>query len=101
MPHWLIKSAIHRAISLLPASHWWNELLQTYGTHSLQLGPERFELRLEYCRRHLEHLFEVQSPRPTGFAVLELGTGWYPIVPIGLYLCGASEVWTYDIAPLL
>ena len=25
----------------------------------------------------------------------------YCIVPIGLYLCGASDIWTFDISPLL
>src|SRR5438105_2565533 len=29
MPHWLIKSAIHRAISFLPRSDRWNELQKT------------------------------------------------------------------------
>jgi hypothetical protein len=32
---------------------------------------------------------------------LEIGTGPWPIVPIGLYLLGASEIWTSDIVPLL
>jgi hypothetical protein len=30
-----------------------------------------------------------------------LGTGWWPIVPIGLYLCGAREIWSFDMVPLL
>ncbi len=33
--------------------------------------------------------------------MLELGTGWFPIIPLGLYLCGAKRVWTIDIDPLL
>src|SRR5262245_60430623 len=101
MPHWLIKSTIQRAISLLPRSHWWNELFQTYVTRSLDLGTNRFELRLDYCRQHVEHWFGFGAQAPDGFRALELGTGWFPIVPLGLYLCGASEIWTFDIAPLL
>src|SRR5258706_3393096 len=101
MPHWLIKSAIHRAISFLPRSDKWNEFLQTYVSRSLDLGTGRFELRLDYCRQHLEHFFNLQPPTGAGFSVLELGTGWYPIVPLGLYLCGATDIWTFDIAPLL
>jgi hypothetical protein len=101
MPHWLIKSALHRAISFLPRSDRWNEFLQTYVSKSLDLTTGRFDLRLDYCRQHLENFFNLRPVDSAGFSVLELGTGWYPIVPIGLYLCGATDIWTFDIAPLL
>ena len=65
------------------------------------MTPERFIVRLECCRRYLEHYFHLHSGNEEAFNALELGTGWYPVVPVGLYLCGASEVWTFDIVPLL
>ncbi len=34
-------------------------------------------------------------------SALEIGTGWYPVVAVGLFLCGVERIWTYDIAPLL
>jgi len=34
-------------------------------------------------------------------SVLELGTGLYPVIPVGLYLCGASKIWTIDKVSLL
>lgn len=34
-------------------------------------------------------------------SVLELGTGLYPIIPIGLHLSGASKIWTIDRVSLL
>jgi len=34
-------------------------------------------------------------------SVLELGTGLYPVIPVGLYISGASKIWTIDKAPLL
>jgi hypothetical protein len=101
MPHWLIKSAIQRTISLLPASQTWNSLFQQYVTRSLELTASRFEARLHYCRLHLEHFLELRPDRTQDFTVVEVGTGWYPVVPVGLYLCGASEVQTFDIDPLL
>ena len=101
MPHWLIKSAIQRAISLLPASQTWNSLFQQYVTRSLELTESRFEARLDYCRLHLEHFLELQPQRARDFTVLEVGTGWYPVVPVGLYLCGAGDIQTFDIDPLL
>lgn len=101
MPHWLIKSALQRAISLLPASHFWNELFQHYVTRSLDLIPGRFEMRLDYCRIHLENFLELRPSRGRDFTVCELGTGWFPVVPAGLFLCGAGRIWTFDIAPFV
>jgi len=101
MPHWLIKSALQRAISLLPASHFWNELFQRYVTRSLDLSPERFEMRLDCCRTHLENFLELRPLPNRDQTVFELGTGWYPVVPVGLFLCGATRIWTFDIAPFL
>lgn len=101
MPHWLIKSAAQRAISWLPGRHRWNELFQKHVTHSIDLTAQRFEARLEYARRHLDNFLELRPHRADRFRVCELGTGWFPVVPISLLLCGAGEVCSYDIAPLL
>lgn len=101
MPHWLIKLAIQRGISLLPKSHKWNELFQKHITRSLELTPDRFEERVRFCSTHLEHLRQFGCAQTENFSVLEVGTGWYPVVPLGLFLCGAGKISTYDIAPLL
>ncbi|MBI2929404.1 MAG: class I SAM-dependent methyltransferase [Verrucomicrobia bacterium] len=101
MPNWMIKSAVQRVISGLPRSHAWNGLFQRYVTRGLDLGIGEFEAKLNACRKHFEN-YRHFSPRPrAGFRALELGTGWFPILPVGLHLCGASEIWTFDIAPLL
>jgi hypothetical protein len=101
MPHWLIKSGVHRIISWLPATHFWNRLLQQYFSRSMELTAEQFKTRLDHCRRHFQTWLETGSGKPNKVRVLELGTGWFPTVPVGLYLCGAEEIWTFDIAPLL
>jgi hypothetical protein len=100
MPHWLIKSAIHRVISCLPQRQFWNGLLQKYFTRSTELTPAMFEEKLRNCRRFVE-AWQAASPGQTGFRALELGTGWYPVIPVAMYLCGAKEVWTIDIEALL
>lgn len=101
MPSWLLKSAAQRLISALPASSRWNEVFQKHVTGSLELTPDRFEMRLAYAAKHYEYFAALRLDRSKGFNVLELGTGWYPVVPLGLYLCGAEEIWTYDIAALI
>jgi SAM-dependent methyltransferase len=99
MAHWLIKSAVHRGISALPNRQFWNGLLQKWITRSTELTPRTFEDKARECARHLRVF---RSARPEGdFTALELGTGWLPIIPVGLCLCGAREVWTFDIDHLL
>ena len=101
MSKWIVKSAIQRVISWLPQSHKVNALFQQYVTKGLHVRPASFEGKLADCRTHLEHFRNFGSHSRGSFRVLELGTGWWPIIPVGLYLCGADEITTYDIAPLL
>jgi hypothetical protein len=100
MPNWLIKSAIHRVISWLPRRQFWNGLLQTYVTKSTEITPRAFEEKVAECNRHFA-AFRLLNPDQEEFTVMELGTGWVPIITVGLYLCGAREIWTIDIDPLL
>ena len=97
MPYWMLKAMTQRLIGFLPNPHYWNELAQTRITGSIQLPPDEFAVKLGACRTHLEHLRTLRRATPRHFVALELGTGWFPVVPIGLFLCGASEVWTWDI----
>ncbi len=101
MPSWLLKAVTQRLIGALPNPHFWNELLQTRITGSIQLPPDQFAVKLGGCRTHLQHLRDLRRATPRDFTAFELGTGWFPVVPIGLFLCGASQVWTWDIAPHL
>jgi hypothetical protein len=101
MPHWMIKSAIHRAISFLPQPQRWNEIFQKYATKSVEVGARIFESRLNHCREHLDYLFGLRPEARNGFRAVELGTGWHPILPLGMFLCGATDIWTFDIDPLL
>ena len=101
MKKWMLKSWLQRVLSWLPWSYWWNEQLQKHVTSGLDLRRETFEGKVDCCRQHLEH-YRQFSPRPAvDFRVLEVGTGWFPIIPVGLFLCGAARVHTYDIVPLL
>jgi Methyltransferase domain len=101
MASWLLKAFAQRSIAALPNPHFWNELLQERVMHSLELTDERFDRSLTNCRNHLEQFRRYSATGRGSFSAFELGTGWFPVVPIGLFLSGAREVWTWDIAPLL
>lgn len=101
MNRWIFKTALQRVISLLPSNHRWNGLFQRYITKGLDLTPARFDSKLACCRIHLENALSWSSGATVPQKVLELGTGWFPIVPLGLYLCGTSDLRTYDVVPLI
>jgi hypothetical protein len=101
MGNWKLKSAVHRTVSCLPRSHWWNALLQRHVTRGYFASPATFAAKLGCCRRHLYHLRRFSGQPVSRFSALELGTGSWPIVPIGLFLCGAEKIWSYDLIPVL
>jgi hypothetical protein len=98
MPSWLLKAAVQGAISPLPGRDRLNHLLQRYVTGSVALTEEVFERKLAQCHRHLESYRSQHGDLPRH--VLELGTGWYPIVPLGLVKAGVERVTTFDVNPL-
>jgi hypothetical protein len=99
MPPWKLKAAVQGVLSLLPEPQRWNRLLQTYVTRSLDLTETYFLEKWQQAARHVEH-----AGRRGGIAgarVMELGTGWFPIVPVGLALSGAASVVSVDLQDLL
>jgi hypothetical protein len=101
MPSWILKSALQNIIGWLPKGYWWNGVLQKHVTKGYYPSRKTFEAKLKCCGQHLDHYLKHRPTQRTGFTALELGTGSWPIVPLGLYLCGASEIWTYDLVPVL
>src|SRR5262249_49370511 len=98
MPHWLIKSGIQRVISWLPASAWGNELFQQHVTRTIHISAKFVEGRMEQASHFLELFRRHRTGGPDEpFTVLEVGTGWYPTLPLAFYLCGASQIHTFDI----
>jgi SAM-dependent methyltransferase len=97
MPQWWIKAGIQRVISWLPNSAAWNKLFQQYVTRSIVLRPQQLNDKLAETQRFFDLWQQHGSTSQRPFRVLELGTGWHPIIPLGLHLCGAWEIWTFDI----
>jgi hypothetical protein len=96
--NWKIKLVVQKGISFLPASHKINYLFQKYVTKGVILSDEYFFDRLGHGVFHAKayQKFRKQIPDST----LELGTGWYPVVPIAMFMLGTNNVVTIDITPL-
>ncbi|MBC8046316.1 MAG: hypothetical protein H7Y00_05935 [Fimbriimonadaceae bacterium] len=96
MAAWIAKAFIQKCISLLPWKHLLNYFFQKNITKGLSLTDNLFESKLNHCRQHIVAL-QKYTVYTKDFTALELGTGWYPIVPIGLYLAGAETIYSADI----
>jgi SAM-dependent methyltransferase len=93
---WILKALVQKAISLLPYRHKINHLFQRHVTKGVILDQEYFLNRITHARDHLE-IYRKKTGNKYPNKTLELGTGWYPIVPIYFFLAGSDEVFSVDI----
>jgi len=99
MASWILKAAIQKVLSGLPAAHHLNRVFQDRLTGSLDLTPDRLLDQLRRGARHLWAYRKMHGRLPD--KVLEVGTGWFPVVPLGLHLCGCGEIDTVDRTALM
>ena len=70
-------------------------------TKGVRLDEQHFGYKFTHLCDHIEFFQQTyQRTDLRGTDCLELGTGWYPVVPIGLFLKGAERVRTVDISAL-
>ena len=93
---WMLKAATQGMIARLPNPTKVNRIFQKYVTGTLGLEGDIFASKCSKLSDHLDHwrLYGGASEIPE--TALELGTGWYPIVPVGLRLMGCKSVYTID-----
>ena len=101
MKKWILKATVQKGISLLPGKHRINFLFQRYITKGVQLTEAYLVDRLTHFQTHKRLLTEQSRAGIADRVPLELGTGWYPIVPLCFFLSGASHCYTVDISALM
>ncbi|MFN8309597.1 MAG: class I SAM-dependent methyltransferase [Chitinophagales bacterium] len=95
---WHIKAVVQKTISWLPYKHSINYLFQRYVTRGVLLTDALFTDKLEHLRFHIE---KQRKYSHVPCDVLEIGTGWYPVIPLGMLLAGNRSVSTFDIVQLV
>ena len=90
---------VQGTLSLLPEPQRWNRLLQRYVTRSIYLRPATFRRKWEQAQAHWDNWSKRRDRAPE--VALELGTGWHPLIPIGLSLLGVKRIETVDIASMI
>ena len=83
----------------MPASQKINYWFQKNVTKGVLLSDQHFSDKLGHAIDHLGYYH--QHCGREDFKALELGSGWYPVVPIALFLNGSQEVTSIDISPLM
>lgn len=97
MKIWILKAIIQKTISFLPYPHRFNYFFQKYVTKGVYLTDEYFYSRIEIAKVHL-HAFYNNSEKGKPGSCLELGTGWYPVVPVSFFLSGVQRTYSVDIS---
>jgi hypothetical protein len=99
MKKWYLKAIVQKIISFLPFRNRINFFFQKYITKGVDLNEEHFFNKYGHLLDHLEHFSQANGKdKLDGVTCLELGTGWYPIIPIGYFLKGADKVYSVDIS---
>ncbi|MGH9581477.1 MAG: class I SAM-dependent methyltransferase [Bryobacteraceae bacterium] len=94
--NWKIKGVVQAVLSALPGGVPVNSVLQrTAG------NLRNFEKNVDAKVTGdwlvlLSHMRDI-GVRPQGLDYLEVGTGWYPTLPVCYFLIGANSCRTYDI----
>lgn len=99
MKKWKQKAIVQKIISYLPFSKNINYFFQKYVTKGENLNDEYFLDRLGHAKEHLT-CYQKYTGNPFPNSSLEIGTGWYPVVPISLFLVGSDTIYSVDISML-
>lgn len=94
---WHLKSFVQKCISFLPWKEKANFLFQKYVTKGVELSESYFGYKIQHASDHLSYYNQYSTLDFSKARCLELGTGWYPVVPISFFLSGCHEVISIDI----
>ena len=93
---WKLKAVVQKTISFFPQRERLNYWFQRYVTQGVQLTDEHFGYKARHASDHIRYFRHYGQPTPDS-RIIELGTGWYPIVPLFMYLTGTGRVTSLDI----
>ncbi|MEI7595387.1 MAG: class I SAM-dependent methyltransferase [Bacteroidota bacterium] len=97
MKKWVLKAIVQKSISYLPKSQQINYFFQKHITKGVYLTDDYFLSRLDHAKTHINS-YKKFSNKEYPTTSLEIGTGWYPIVPISLFLIGTEKINSVDIS---
>jgi SAM-dependent methyltransferase len=91
----MIKAAIQGTASLLPGAERWDAILKRRVS---DIKISTLKRKIERCRSHLAHYERHRGTVKSRPRILELGTGWFPILPVAFAMAADADVVTVDNA---
>lgn len=92
--HWKIKGYVQKALGIVPGGESLNDRLQLVG--GLRNFGENIAAKVSDFQQTCEYLADVRFTIP-GATIVEVGTGWYPVLPICFGFAGVRCIKTFDI----
>lgn len=96
VPKWVLKAIVQKGISYLPNPERVNLFFQKHVTKGVELNDEHFGYKSTHAYDHIKH-FRDLGKTSADTEILELGTGWYPIIPAFMFLTESGRVTSVDI----
>jgi hypothetical protein len=94
--HWKVKATVLALLSHLPSGR------RVYHTLQKVAGTTRLNITNDYsCKAAFLKWSFAAGLEIEGKDVLEIGTGWHPVLPLLLRLLGAGRVLSLDANPWL
>jgi hypothetical protein len=95
---WMLKAVVQKVISFMPQKERLNYFFQKHITKAVHLTDQHFAWKIGHACDHIAFYTGSNGVvSRENAAVLELGTGWYPIVPLAFYLSGFNDFKSIDI----
>jgi SAM-dependent methyltransferase len=93
---WQLKFLRSTAFALLPGGSWLRAIKRKLIPYAVQLDPETLENAFEMIA-----MLEGVGLHPRGRVMLEVGSGWWPTIPLLMRLAGARRIYLVDTQRLL
>lgn len=96
MKKWILKAIIQKVITYFPFSFQINYFFQKYITKNVFLSDDFFNIMCDHFIELTEYC-SLNGAEFKNIKVIELGTGWHPIIPVLLFITGVEEIVTLDL----
>jgi len=94
---WRVKGVVQKVLSALPGGGWINDRLQR-SLGDLRAFEKNVDGKVSDWIGIMSYLKAVQRADLDGRTILEIGSGWYPTLPLCFSLAGVRCCYTVDIS---
>jgi hypothetical protein len=94
--HWKVKGFMQKALSVTPGGMWLNTQLQQ-AVGQRQNFDEHIEIKMQDWADMCHGVYRKFDVPFVGAEMVEVGTGWFPVLPLCFYLVGARRTITFDL----